>query len=37
MWLSELNILEKEYSKYLNQRMIRQKGLSKKIKKKSKK
>ena len=37
MWLGELKILEKEYGRYRNDRLIRSKGIGAKIKKKKKK
>ena len=36
MWLEELNVLEKQYSKYKNDRIVRAKGIGAKIKKKKK-
>ena len=36
MWLKELNVLEKQYSKYKNDRIVRAKGIGAKIKKKKK-
>ena len=37
MWLEELELLEKEYIKYQNDRIVRSKGIGAKIKKKQKK
>ena len=37
MWLDELNILSKEFCKYQNDRIVRNKGIGAKIKKKKKK
>ena len=37
MWLGELKILEKEYGRYRNDRLVRSKGIGAKIKKKKKK
>ena len=37
MWLGELKILEKEYGRYKNDRLVRSKGIGAKIKKKKKK
>ena len=37
MWLNELNILSKEFCKYQNDRIVRNKGIGAKIKKKKKK
>ena len=37
MWLGELSVLEKEYTRYKNDRVVRAKGLGAKIKKKIKK
>jgi hypothetical protein len=37
MWLGELKTLEKEYSRYKNDRVVRSKGIGAKIKKKKKK
>ena len=37
MWLGELKILDKEYSRYKNDRIVRSKGIGAKIKKKKKK
>ena len=37
MWLSELSVLEKEYARYKNARIVRAKGIGAKIKKKKKK
>ena len=37
MWLAELTVLEIQYSKYKNDRIVRAKGIGAKIKKKKKK
>ena len=37
MWLEELSVLEKEYTRYKNDRVVRAKGIGAKIKKKIKK
>ena len=34
MWLGELSVLEKEYTRYKNDRVVRAKGIGAKIKKK---
>ena len=34
MWLGELKVLEKEYSRYKNDRIVRSKGIGAKIKNK---